>query len=112
MTSTRRDHSLGVFPSQQRSRSGKFLLINFRLPCLAADSTVISRLYFENPPAKPIEHRIYGRRLETARSCLAMRLINVETFKLEEFLDDQVPKYTILSHTWGADEEEVSFREL
>src|SRR5438552_568597 len=38
-----------------------------------------------------------------------MRLINVKTFKLEEFLDDKVPPYAILSHTWGKDSEELTF---
>src|SRR5690349_17809837 len=37
-----------------------------------------------------------------------MRLINVETLGLEEFFGDNVPKYAILSHTWGS--EEVSFQ--
>ncbi|KAI5462202.1 heterokaryon incompatibility protein-domain-containing protein [Mariannaea sp. PMI_226] len=36
-----------------------------------------------------------------------MRLINVETLQMEEFFGDAIPKYAILSHTWG--EEEVSF---
>lgn len=40
-----------------------------------------------------------------------MRLMNVETLKLEEFLD-AVPSYAILSHTWGKDNEEVSFRDV
>ena len=33
-----------------------------------------------------------------------MRLINVETTELEEFLDSGLPRYAILSHTWGEDE--------
>ncbi|QYS98748.1 ANK_REP_REGION domain-containing protein [Trichoderma simmonsii] len=41
-----------------------------------------------------------------------MRLINVKTFKLEEFLDYQAPPYAILSHTWGDDSEELSFRDV
>lgn len=41
-----------------------------------------------------------------------MRLMNVETFKLEEFSHDAVPTYAILSHTWGKDNEEVSFRDV
>ncbi|KAE8317042.1 heterokaryon incompatibility protein-domain-containing protein [Aspergillus transmontanensis] len=41
-----------------------------------------------------------------------MRLINVHTFELEEFFNDQVPLYAILSHTWGNDEDEVSFRDI
>ncbi|KAH0445037.1 het domain-containing protein [Colletotrichum camelliae] len=39
-----------------------------------------------------------------------MRLINVDTLELEEFFDDDIPKYAILSHTWG--HEEVSFQDL
>ncbi|KAN0083503.1 Heterokaryon incompatibility protein (HET) domain containing protein [Elaphomyces granulatus] len=38
-----------------------------------------------------------------------MRLLNAETIRLEEFTDT-VPKYSILSHTWGKDE--VSFKEI
>ncbi|PTB59278.1 hypothetical protein M431DRAFT_58546, partial [Trichoderma harzianum CBS 226.95] len=41
-----------------------------------------------------------------------MRLINVKTLKLEEFLDYQAPPYAILSHTWGDDSEELSFRDV
>ncbi|KAM6488289.1 ankyrin repeat-containing domain protein [Trichoderma sp. SZMC 28011] len=41
-----------------------------------------------------------------------MRLINVKTFKLEEFLDYQAPPYAILSHTWGDDSEELNFRDV
>lgn len=37
-----------------------------------------------------------------------MRLINASTFELEEFFDDRIPPYAILSHTWG--EDEVDFR--
>jgi hypoxanthine phosphoribosyltransferase len=33
-----------------------------------------------------------------------MRLINCETYQLEEFLGGEIPPYAILSHTWGADE--------
>ncbi|KAK8057930.1 heterokaryon incompatibility protein-domain-containing protein, partial [Apiospora saccharicola] len=38
-----------------------------------------------------------------------MRLINVHTGYLEEFIGDQIPDYAILSHTWGA--EEVTFED-
>jgi hypothetical protein len=41
-----------------------------------------------------------------------MRSINVETFKLEELLESTIPPYVILSHTWGNDNEEVSFRNI
>lgn len=39
-----------------------------------------------------------------------MRLIDVETLELKEFVDDNIPPYAILSHTWG--QEEVSFQDL
>jgi hypothetical protein len=39
-----------------------------------------------------------------------MRLINVETNRLEEFDESEIPQYAILSHTWG--DEEVSFQEI
>lgn len=41
-----------------------------------------------------------------------MRLINIKTLKLEEFLDYETPRYAILSHTWGDDAEELSFRDV
>jgi hypothetical protein len=41
-----------------------------------------------------------------------MRLINAKTVKLDEFLDDKVPPYAILSHTWGKDSEELTFRNV
>ena len=41
-----------------------------------------------------------------------MRLINVKTLRLEEFLEYQAPRYAILSHTWGKDAEEISFRDV
>ncbi|KAB8234259.1 HET-domain-containing protein, partial [Aspergillus alliaceus] len=41
-----------------------------------------------------------------------MRLINVQTYRLEEFFNEQVPPYAILSHTWGNDQDEVSFRDI
>jgi hypothetical protein len=39
-----------------------------------------------------------------------MRLINIDSLQLEEFVGHDVPPYAILSHTWGADE--ISFQEL
>lgn len=39
-----------------------------------------------------------------------MRLLNTKTLYLEEFLNDQVPKYAILSHRWQ--EEELSFKDM
>lgn len=40
-----------------------------------------------------------------------MRLLNSRSLKLEQFQDDVVPPYAILSHTWGRDGE-VSLRDL
>lgn len=39
-----------------------------------------------------------------------MWLMHVETRRLEEFFNDEVPPYAILSHTWGR--EEVTFQDL
>ncbi|KAK4043001.1 hypothetical protein C8A01DRAFT_44068 [Parachaetomium inaequale] len=41
-----------------------------------------------------------------------MRLLNVGTFKLEEFFGLDPPPYAVLSHTWGSDSEEVSYRDV
>ena len=38
-----------------------------------------------------------------------MRLINTNTFKFEEFSGDEIPRYAIISHTWG--NEEVEYQE-
>ncbi|PTB72073.1 HET-domain-containing protein [Trichoderma longibrachiatum ATCC 18648] len=34
------------------------------------------------------------------------------TLKLEEFLEDSIPPYAILSHTWGSDSDELTFRQV
>ena len=41
-----------------------------------------------------------------------MRLINTETLEMDEFLDDRIPPYAILSHTWGHDSEELTLRNV
>lgn len=41
-----------------------------------------------------------------------MRLIEASTLKLVSKHDAEVPPYAILSHTWGNDEDEVSFKEM
>jgi len=44
-----------------------------------------------------------------------MRLLKLKDdgeFSLIEFVGDNIPRYTILSHTWGADDEEVTFKDL
>jgi len=40
-----------------------------------------------------------------------MRLINVDTYKVDEFFGDRIPPYAILSHCW-VDGEEVSFQDI
>ena len=47
---------------------------------------------------------------ERAPLVAIMRLINVKTGRFEEFIGSRVPKYAILSHTWG--DREVSFKEM
>lgn len=39
-----------------------------------------------------------------------MWLINAETLTLKEFVDDRIPEYNILSHTWENDE--VTFQDI
>jgi hypothetical protein len=39
-----------------------------------------------------------------------MHLLNVDTLQLETFYDSEIPKYAILSHTWGKDE--VTFADI
>ncbi len=39
-----------------------------------------------------------------------MRLLNTKTLRLELFLGENIPKYAILSHTWG--EAEILFEDL
>jgi hypothetical protein len=44
-----------------------------------------------------------------------MRLLKYEedgALTIDSFADNAVPPYAILSHTWGADEEEVTFADL
>lgn len=44
-----------------------------------------------------------------------MRLLSLESdgdFSLVEYVGNNIPRYAILSHTWGADREEVTFQDL
>ncbi|KAK7744209.1 hypothetical protein SLS53_003730 [Cytospora paraplurivora] len=41
-----------------------------------------------------------------------MRLINTTSLQFKEFLEDDIPPYAILSHTWGSSEQEVSFQDI
>ena len=41
-----------------------------------------------------------------------MRLLNTENFEFKTFFDNSIPKYAILSHRWGSEEEEVSHKQF
>jgi hypothetical protein len=41
-----------------------------------------------------------------------LQLHDTDQFSLVEFIDDDVPQYAILSHTWGPDREEVTFEDM
>jgi hypothetical protein len=58
------------------------------------------------PATNPITY-IYTSR---NRATFVMRLIDTRTIELRWFNDNEIPKYAILSHTWGSDE--VSYQEL
>jgi hypothetical protein len=66
------------------------------------------------PTAPPTIQRVFlGFPLLVSRLArLPMRLINVATLKLEEFFHESIPPYAILSHTWGNDKDEISFRDI
>ena len=56
------------------------------------------------------------RSLAALLSAVSMRLLQQQAngdtdFGLVEFIDD-IPPYAILSHTWGADHEEVVFKDI
>lgn len=39
-----------------------------------------------------------------------MRLLDATTNQLEDFVENEIPPYAKLSHTWGTTSDEVSFR--
>ncbi|KAF2183353.1 hypothetical protein K469DRAFT_583729 [Zopfia rhizophila CBS 207.26] len=41
-----------------------------------------------------------------------LRRCDTGDFSLTQFGDEAIPPYAILSHTWGADTEEVTFEEM
>jgi hypothetical protein len=41
-----------------------------------------------------------------------MRLLHISDLGLAEFVGNDIPRYAILSHTWGADHEEVTFKDM
>lgn len=48
--------------------------------------------------------------LHFAFQATTMRLFHTRKLKLEEFANNKVPRYAILSHTWGA--EEVTLQDI
>ncbi|KAH8155915.1 hypothetical protein CIB48_g12332 [Xylaria polymorpha] len=72
-------------------------------------STVLDEAGNNNNKWRHFEHL----HLSTSSSHL-VRLINVHTKSLEDFIDDTqpTPPYAILSHTWGPDHEELFFQDL
>ena len=50
----------------------------------------------------PADHKHLATIRTTALS--TMRVINTLTLQMHEFYDEQVPRYAILSHTWGNEE--------
>lgn len=41
-----------------------------------------------------------------------MWLLDTTSLVLKEFFDNDIPRYAILSHTWGSSEDEVTFKEM
>ena len=41
-----------------------------------------------------------------------MRLLHTKTFELKNFFDSSLPEYAILSHRWGSEDEEVSYKQF
>ena len=41
-----------------------------------------------------------------------MRLLHTKSFEFKNFYDSSLPKYAILSHRWGNEEEEVSYKQF
>jgi hypothetical protein len=41
-----------------------------------------------------------------------MWLLDTSSLELNEFTGENIPRYAILSHTWGSAEEEISFHDL
>ena len=41
-----------------------------------------------------------------------MRLLHTQTFEFKNFFDSSLPKYAILSHRWGSEDEEVSYKQF
>ena len=41
-----------------------------------------------------------------------MRLLHTKTFEFKNFYDSSLPQYAILSHRWGSEDEEVSYKQF
>src|SRR6266700_3993157 len=70
---------------------------------------------YELSPANRLESIENFPVLCLSKSAHKMRLLEIKAhgkFSLTEFVGDNIPQYAILSHTWGADGEEVTFEDL
>lgn len=45
-------------------------------------------------------------------SVKSMRILHIRTFEFKNFYDTSLPKYAILSHRWGSEEDEVSYKQF
>jgi hypothetical protein len=62
-----------------------------------------------------LSHILAGLESRSQHPCATMRLLELKNhgeFSLTKDLIDKIPPYAILSHTWGADTDEVTFRDL
>jgi Heterokaryon incompatibility protein (HET) len=55
---------------------------------------------------------LFLRSLESVRIMRLLQCNNGGEFSLTKDFGDNIPRYAILSHTWGTDTEEVTFRNL
>ncbi|KAL8382912.1 hypothetical protein RB595_006607 [Gaeumannomyces hyphopodioides] len=79
------------------------LLYNYLIPAIYTSNSSASHYPHRNNPFA------FGRVSPSAKR--NMYLINTKTYRLEQFQDPaEVPKYAILSHTWGKDE--VLFKDM
>jgi hypothetical protein len=60
--------------------------------------------------SKPAERENSSQSARLRRLKAKMRLLNTSTFTLKEFVDDNIPRYAILSHRWR--DGEVTFQDL
>ncbi|KAK0704291.1 ankyrin repeat-containing domain protein [Lasiosphaeris hirsuta] len=60
--------------------------------------------------SRPVHHERLRPDRSSATEAVEMRLLHTSTLMLAEFVDGDVPRYAILSHTWG--DSEVTLRDM